>query len=662
MKKNREPRKKPYRSVWSNILWSFQGAAKGTPAALALMAVNIPLEVFTAYAGVYLPSLVVAEVTGGKDLSHAAFRVGSLIAAMAAAAMLHRFTDVLSQSYLMAYRFQRSAEIDRKSMECFYQDYEKKENRDLCQRAKTATEMWNGSQPIFDVPMQTGNLVKNIICYCLFGSVILAVSPVLIPLLTVAPAVNWLCAGAYRRWEYSHRSKWTDIDSKIGYTQRASSDFAAAKDVRIYGMAGWFRDIFRELTRQRSVWDKRLVWREFVSKIAELFVILLRDGASYALLIAMTLRGEITVDRFVLYFSAISMFAEFIGSIMNSWNRIHTAGLSVCDFREYMDLAERDGAEEPRGEGDEKLSEKREAGSGKGRSSALHGERDEKLSEESGTEIRNSRLSAEQFSGRPPEITFEHVSFRYDGAEEDTLQDVSFTIRAGEKVALVGLNGAGKTTLVKLLCGLYRPTGGDILIDGVSVRRFARKDYYRLFSPVFQETKAAFFSLAETVSGKIGGGADESRVEECMRLAGLGEKLDSLPLGIHTRLDKQVNKDGTEFSGGELQKLMFARALYKDAPVLVLDEPTAALDPIAENRLYQQYRSLTDRKTSLFISHRLASTQFCDRILYLKGGKLTEVGTHRELMALDGEYSSLYEIQSCWYRESNILPQAGHQA
>ena len=172
-----------------------------------------------------------------------------------------------------------------------------------------------------------------------------------------------------------------------------------------------------------------------------------------------------------------------------------------------------------------------------------------------------------------------------------------------------------------------------------------------MFSPVFQDSKTAFFTIAETVSGDLNGNYDISRVENCLKRVGLENKLDTLPKGINTVLDKQVDSEGTAFSGGETQKLMMARALYKNAPVLILDEPTAALDPIAESKIYEEYQSMTKGKTSLFISHRLASTRFCDKVVYMEDGQITEIGTHEELLALGKEYSRLYEMQSCWYRD-----------
>ncbi len=606
MKKRKTPKNRPYRSTLDNALWSFREILKQAPVCFLLMALEVPLNVCLSFTEVYLPALVVAEFTGGAPLSRMAFRVGMVILLMLTANVLRTFSKGLSQTYyLTKYRFQKNMEVNRKSMTCFFQNYESKDIRELGDRATLATQQWNGVQPVSDVPSRSMKLVENILCYLLFGSVISFVSPLLVPILTIAPAVNWFCARAYRNWEYAHRDKWTDIDHGLWYVQGETADFRAGKDIRIYGCAGWFRQIYSDLCARRAFWNRQLIWRSFLSRIADLFVILLRDGAAYALLIKMTLAGELTVDRFLLYFSAISMFASFIGNIMTEWNGIRATSLDLCDYRKYLDLPEQDGT----GEAD-----------------------------------------VTKLLGTAPEITFEHVSFRYEGAHSDTLQDLNLTLNSGEKVALVGLNGAGKTTLVKLLCGLYLPTEGDIKINGISVRKFRRKDYYRLFAPVFQDVQTGFFSLAETVSGQIGEGTDFRRAGQCLELAGLGEKLRSLPQGIHTKLDKQLYADGIALSGGEAQKLMLARALYKDAPVLVLDEPTAALDPVAENQIYLQYQEMTQEKTSLFISHRLASTQFCDRILYLKDGQVAEEGTHQELIALGGEYAGLYEKQSCWYK------------
>ena len=220
----------------------------------------------------------------------------------------------------------------------------------------------------------------------------------------------------------------------------------------------------------------------------------------------------------------------------------------------------------------------------------------------------------------------------------------------GEKLAVVGLNGAGKTTLVKLLCGLLDPTEGTVFLNDVDVKTFDRDAYYTLFSAVFQEYALLSTTVAENVA-QADEKIDEARVWDCLEKAGLSQAIRALPQGIHTHVGREVYLDGVLFSGGQTQRLMLARALYKNGPILMLDEPTAALDPIAEDDIYQKYSAMTQGKTSVFISHRLASTRFCDRILFLDHGQIAEEGTHEALLAKNGGYAALFEVQSRYYQE-----------
>ena len=605
-KKEKTPKKKPYRSSFSNVLWAVGKLARFAPVSFIFMILIIPIRVIGQYLNIYLPSLVVAEVTGNAGLDHALKVVGITMLILLFRNLSVTAMNNMKSGGLSLYRHTIRALWTKKALEMRYQDYEKKSVRELSDRAVRSTQQWNGRNPTTDIVEEGFGIVQNVLGYILFGTVLSFVSPYLIILLTIAPAVNYFAIRAYNKWEYSTRDKVSAVNRRLNYVKNLPQNFSNAKDIRIYGLAGWIRECFKDLSAEKGKWDRKIVTRSFLSRIADLVVILIRDGGAYALLIAMVLRGEITVDRFVLYFAAISSFASLVGGIINNWNNIHSCSLSICDLREFLDLPDEDGTGE---------------------------------------------AHARDHMEKAPEIRFDNVCFRYDGAEKDTLHDLSFTLHSGEKLALVGLNGAGKTTLVKLMCGLYTPTSGEIRIDGVPVNRFYRKDYYTLFSPVFQTVKTAFFTIAEHVSCTSLENTDIERVKDCLKEAGLEKKIASLPDGVYTYLDKQVNKNATELSGGEAQKLMLARALYKNAPVLVLDEPTSALDPIAESEIYQEYSNMAKGKSSLFISHRLASTSFCDKILYLENGSIAEEGTHKELIKKGGKYKELFDIQSCWYKD-----------
>jgi ATP-binding cassette subfamily B protein/ATP-binding cassette subfamily C protein len=247
------------------------------------------------------------------------------------------------------------------------------------------------------------------------------------------------------------------------------------------------------------------------------------------------------------------------------------------------------------------------------------------------------------------EIAFRDVSFSYPGQAGYALRGINITLKPGQKLSIVGENGAGKTTFVKLLCRIYDPTEGEILLDGVDIRDIEYDEYVALFSTVFQDYKLYALSLKDNVALSASDTASDGEVEAVLRKAGFGEKLDSLPKGVHTLVYRNFDGEGFEPSGGEGQKIALARALYRDAPIAILDEPTAALDPRAEYELYQRFHDLVARKTAVYISHRLSSARFCDTIAVLKNGEIAELGTHEELIAAKKQYAELFSMQAQFY-------------
>ena len=336
-----------------------------------------------------------------------------------------------------------------------------------------------------------------------------------------------------------------------------------------------------------------------------------RDGAAYIVLIRMFAAAAIGIGDFVFLFGIISSFSSQLNSISGMLNKVIGSGIKIGYYREYFEI-------------------------------------EDIFNHSEGCKFSNMQ-------DEPVRIQFQGVSYSYTSESEKkyALCDINLSIKAGEKLAIVGKNGAGKTTLVKLLCGLYSPTVGKILINGVDIKAINIDRYYSLISVVFQDVYLFPVTIKQFIASRYEG-INAQKVMYLIEQVGLKEKIDSLPNGINTHLVKGVFDDSTDFSGGEKQKLMLARAMYKDAGILVLDEPTAALDPIAENEIYSQYDQMTHGETALYISHRLASTRFCDRILYMESGKILEEGSHEELLRLGGKYAAMYAAQSRYYKEEGI--------
>ena len=263
---------------------------------------------------------------------------------------------------------------------------------------------------------------------------------------------------------------------------------------------------------------------------------------------------------------------------------------------------------------------------------------------------RRGTLPVGPVENREYTIEFRNVSFRYPGSRRYALQNVSFTLRAGKKQALVGANGAGKTTFVKLLCRLYDPTEGQILLNGRDIRLYDYDGYLKLFSFVFQDFRLFAFGLGENVAA--GEEYDPVKAAACLEKAGFGERLRSMPEGLRTPLYRDLSENGVEISGGEAQKIALARALYRDSPIIVLDEPTAALDPIAEAQVYAGFSGMVGDRTAVYISHRLSSCRFCDEITVFDRGRIVQRGTHDELMRdQGGKYYELWSAQAQYYQK-----------
>ncbi len=260
-------------------------------------------------------------------------------------------------------------------------------------------------------------------------------------------------------------------------------------------------------------------------------------------------------------------------------------------------------------------------------------------------------LTTEKRSDRQYDIEFRDVGFKYPAAETWALRHVNIKFRVGTRLAVVGENGSGKTTFIKLLCRLYDPQEGQILLNGIDIKKYNPRDYMGVLSVVFQD----YFLLSQPLGENVGCSKDYDRkkAEKCLTEAGFGERLESLPEGLDTYINKEFEPKGVQFSGGELQKIAIARALYKNAPFIILDEPTAALDPIAEAEIYKQFDDITGDRTAIYISHRLSSCRFCDEIAVFDGGRIVERGTHDSLINAQGRYRELWEAQAGYYQKES---------
>ena len=434
--------------------------------------------------------------------------------------------------------------------------------------------------------------------------ILLARLPIFIILVSIiASLISFLYSKKLKQWKYDNRKTQAKFEKEFRYINSVSSH-KHAKDIRMFGLGNWLEDIYDSVFVMYDDFMNKMGNKMLMADFLDCVFNLLRNSVTYYYLINFAVNGKIDASMFLLAFSAQTKFGYDVQRLFNFLSVLFMEAKDIATVREFVDL-------------------------------------EEKFKKDGGIELNPEEDIT---------IKFENVGYKYPGSDEFVLKNVNFQVNPQEKVAVVGLNGSGKTTLIKLLIGFLDPTEGRVLVNGIDLRELNRRKYYEIFSAVFQD----YSILPETIYMNVTQSKstdDVEGVEEVLKLAGLYDKVKEFPKGVFNTIEKYIYQDSPVLSGGETQKLLLARALYRNSKFLILDEPTAALDPLAERDLYNKYNELTKNHTSIFISHRMASTRFCDYILLIGNKGIEERGTHEELMGKGGTYKYLFDTQAKYYRE-----------
>lgn len=597
-------KKKTFTFLYSLKSWLSKLYHESPPFVLLLI-MQVPLQLGILLLENYFPSVLVADIAEHKTLS---LILVDLILLGGGLNLIHIAQNWAEQTQVIAgekLRYLHSMELTETLIGTEYAKTEKPERQHVFEKLQEM-HIWsdNFTKKLMDSLRFALTGVFGIILYV----TILARISLWIPFLCIGGTLlNFYVCARCNRWEVNNRHKWWALDNQMQYLSLTLSSYESAKDIHLYHMPSWLGKLYHGVLAERLRCTVRQQANYYMMTLSSRLIWLVTEITASLYLIYCAGQGNLTAAQCVFYFGAVNSFSMCCNAVIWQFKNLHETALNIEENEQYIaDLQSNE-------------------------------------NDDNNTELQLPK-------NHVPEIRFEDVTFQYEGSDEPIIRNMNLTIKPGENLAIVGLNGAGKTTFIKLLCGFYHPTSGRILIDGIDRRKYSSSSWLHYFTGVFQDTTFLPFTLRENLVPESD--VNEAQLWECLKLANLDEKISKLPDGLDTVFGMGIIDNAVEFSGGELQKLMLARALYKQAPLMILDEPTAALDPLMENELYERYRDFSMGKTTVFISHRLASTHFCDRILLMENGVIAEMGTHKELIEKGGKYTEMYQLQSKYYQLS----------
>ncbi|GAA0115399.1 ABC transporter ATP-binding protein [Clostridium senegalense] len=598
---------KKNRSVKVNVLFLLKNAWRWEKKIFFYFSIFTVVTALVPFISIFLPKFLIDELTGLK-------RPNVLINILVVFFIISSISNFLT-TYLDNIAFPKMLLIRLKFMnlmqeKCMTMDFEYTEDSKILNDIETCSKaIGDNTNGIEGVYHKLFELFGAVIAFLGYITIVLTLSPwILLYLLANVSFVYYLTM-KIKKYRYSKKDDLSNYSRKRNYIYDIMYNFSYGKDIRIFNLSLWLQDKFNLFNNSKVNIESTIKNKEFKVSIVSIVLLLIREGLVYFYLIYNVLKGTMSIGNFTMYFTTISGFASWMQTILDNIAHINAQNLYINDFRDFL-------------------------------------------------EFENKKENNNEFNNIPKdttyEIEFKNVSFKYPNSDRYIYKNLSLKIKKGQRLAIVGINGAGKTTFVKLITRLYEPTEGEIFINGINISTLNKSEYYKLFSVVFQEIKIFAFSIAENIALIENESIDRNKVIQCIKKAGLTNKVNSLENGIDTSLLKILDSQGIELSGGENQRIALARALYKNGKVIILDEPTSALDPIAEYNIYKKFDEMIEDKTAIYISHRLSSTRFCDVIAFFEDGEIKEYGTHDELMKKEGKYYSMFNVQASYYAKENL--------
>ena len=590
-------------SLINNVLYVYRGVAKHKPYLIALLVPAVLCNALSRFIWLFLGKYLVDSIDSGLPVRELIIRI-LILTGLNIICMIGQNAVAFGKEPTAFYvRPMFMLKRNLKSIGMFYENLEDSEVLDAMEKSRASTR--NVDVGIEGIIRYTIDFCSHIFTCVLAAVLLCRISYILAAAVLLCGILEYISVDkASKKEKYLTNDSVTYEKRKLEHFKKCSADFAYGKDIRLFGIAGKLIDTQEKLHEKLNAGERKASGVRIKSGMINHLLELIREGLLYGGLVYLILNGHLGIGDFLLYAGCVHQLAESFMFLMKTLAKMRKCSTEVNDYRSLNEFC------------DEK-KEKEEALPDAGKY----------------------------------EICFENVSFRYPGNENYALKKLNLKLSSGEKLAVVGANGAGKTTFVKLLLKLYQPCEGRILLNGKDIRDIDTFRYYSLFAPVFQDMECYAFTLAENVSMRPEEDTDKELAEKCLERAGLGDKLKTYAKGVDTPMLRILHDDGIILSGGEKQKMALARALYKDAPLVVLDEPTAALDALAESEMYERFDSFADGKSAVYVSHRLSSTRFCDHIAMFEDGRLIEYGTHDELMDKKGKYAEMFELQAQYYVE-----------